>query len=116
MSSHVLSEVERVCDRVAIIRRGRLMALHGVGELLGRRKRRVQVRWRGAAPDLSEVPGLSDVTVDGDRVTGTLLGDVAPFVRAVASPSLADLIIEPARLEEAFLEYYADETSEDEAR
>jgi ABC-2 type transport system ATP-binding protein len=116
MSSHVLSEVERVCDRVAIIRRGRLMALHGVGELLGRRKRRVQVRWRGAAPDLSEVPGLSDVTVDGDRVTGTLLGDVAPFVRAVASPSLADLIIEPARLEEAFLEYYADEPAEVEDR
>jgi ABC-2 type transport system ATP-binding protein len=116
MSSHVLSEVERVCDRVAIIRRGRLMALHGVEELLGRRKRRVQVRWRGAAPDLSEVPGLSDVTVDDDRLTGTLLGDVAPFVRAVASPSLADLIIEPARLEEAFLEYYADEPAEAEDR
>jgi ABC-2 type transport system ATP-binding protein len=116
MSSHVLSEVERVCNRVAIIRRGRLMALHGVEELLGRRKRRVQVRWRGAAPDLSEVPGLSDVSVDGDRVTGTLLGEVAPFVRAVASPSLADLIIEPARLEEAFLEYYADEPAEGEDR
>jgi ABC-2 type transport system ATP-binding protein len=112
MSSHVLSEVERVCDRVAIIRRGRLMALHGVEELLARRKRRVQVRWRGVAPDLSDVPGLSDVVVDGDRLTGTLLGDVAPFVRAVASPSLVDLIIEPARLEEAFLEYYADEPSE----
>jgi ABC-2 type transport system ATP-binding protein len=112
MSSHVLSEVERVCNRVAIIRRGRLMALHGVEELLARRKRRVQVRWRGVAPDLSEVPGLSDLVVDDDRVTGTLLGDVAPFVRAVASPSLADLIIEPARLEEAFLEYYADDPAE----
>jgi len=116
MSSHVLSEVERVCNRVAIIRRGRLMALHGVEELLARRKRRVQVRWRGVAPDLSEVPGLSDLVVDDDRVTGTLLGDVAPFVRAVASPSLADLIIEPARLEEAFLEYYADEPAEVEDR
>jgi ABC-2 type transport system ATP-binding protein len=112
MSSHVLSEVERVCDRVAIIRRGRLMALHGVEELLARRKRRVQVRWRGVAPDLSDVPGLSDLVVDDDRLTGMLLGDVAPFVRAVASPSLVDLIIEPARLEEAFLEYYADEPSE----
>jgi ABC-2 type transport system ATP-binding protein len=112
MSSHVLSEVERVCDRVAIIRRGRLMALHGVEELLARRKRRVLVRWRGAAPDLAEVPGLSDVVVEGDRFSATLLGDVVPFVRAVASPSLADLIIEPARLEEAFLEYYADEPAE----
>jgi ABC-2 type transport system ATP-binding protein len=112
MSSHILSEVERVCDRVAIIRRGRLMALHGVEELLARRKRRVQLRWLGAAPDLSAVPGLVDVTIDGDRMSGTLLGDVAPFVRAVASPSLLDLTIEPARLEEAFLEYYSGEEAE----
>jgi ABC-2 type transport system ATP-binding protein len=116
MSSHVLSEVERVCDRVAIIRRGRLMALHGVEELLARRKRRIALRWRdAAAPDLSGVPGLSDVSVDGDRISATLLGDVAPFVRAVASPALADLTIEPATLEEAFLEYYADDAATEEA-
>jgi ABC-2 type transport system ATP-binding protein len=115
MSSHVLSEVERVCNRVAIIRRGRLMALHSVEELLARRKRRVALRWRGAAPDLSEVPGLSDVSVDGERISATLLGDVAPFVRAVASPALADLTIEPATLEEAFLEYYADDATADAA-
>jgi ABC-2 type transport system ATP-binding protein len=115
MSSHVLSEVERVCDRVAIIRRGRLMALHGVGELLARRKRRIALRWRGAPPDLSGVPGLTDVSTDGERISATLLGDVAPFVRAVASPALADLTIEPATLEEAFLEYYADDPDELEA-
>lgn len=109
MSSHILSEVERVCDRVAIIRTGHLMALHSVDELLARRKRRVQLRWRGSVPDLSGVPGLADVVVEGDRMTGTLQGDVAPFVRTVASPSLVDLIIEPARLEEAFLEYYAED-------
>jgi ABC-2 type transport system ATP-binding protein len=115
MSSHVLSEVERVCDRVAIIRRGRLMALHRVEDLLARRKRRIGLRWRGTAPDLSEVPGLSDVAVDGDRISATLLGDVAPFVRAVASPALADLTIEPATLEEAFLEYYADDAVPEES-
>ena len=115
MSSHILSEVERVCDRVAIIRRGRLMALHNVEDLLARRKRRISLRWQGAAPDLSGVPGLSDVMVDGERITATLLGDVAPFVRAVASPALADLTIEPATLEEAFLEYYADDYAPEEA-
>jgi ABC-2 type transport system ATP-binding protein len=106
-SSHVLSEVERVCDRVAIIRAGQLMALQNVDELLARRKRTVTLRWRGSVPDLSSVPGLADVQIQGDRLQATLLGDVAPFVRAVASPSLVDLTIEPARLEEAFLEYYA---------
>jgi ABC-2 type transport system ATP-binding protein len=108
-SSHILSEVERICDRVAIIREGRLMAIHEVAELLARRRRRVTLRWLGVAPDLSDVPGIEDVKVDGDRATATLAGEVAPFVRAIASPNLADLTIEPASLEEAFLEYYADD-------
>ncbi|MDP9467527.1 MAG: ABC transporter ATP-binding protein [Chloroflexota bacterium] len=113
-SSHVLPEVERICDRVAIIRSGHLMALQHVDELLARRKRKVHLRWRGVAPDLGGVPGLADVTVDGNRMSATLLGDVSGFVRAIASPSLEDLTIEPARLEEAFLEYYAgDEASEE---
>jgi ABC-2 type transport system ATP-binding protein len=108
-SSHVLSEVERLCDRVAIIRAGRLMAIHDVGDLLARRRRRVTIRWRGAAPDLTGLPGLEDVQVDGNRLIGTLSGEVAGFVRAIASPNLDDLTIEPASLEEAFLEYYAAE-------
>jgi len=93
---------------VAIIRAGELMALQTVEELLARRKRRVALRWRGTAPDLSILPGLADVEVRGDRATATLVGEVGPFVRAVASPSLEDLTIEPASLEEAFLEFYAD--------
>ena len=114
-SSHVLSEVERICDRVAIIRSGHLMALQNVDELLARRKKKVELRWRGAAPDLAGIPGLADVEVNGDRMRATLQGDVSGFVRAIASPSLEDLTIEPARLEEAFLEYYAgDEASEEE--
>jgi ABC-2 type transport system ATP-binding protein len=106
-SSHVLSEVERLCDRVAIIRAGHLMAIHDVMELLARRRRRVTVRWRGAAPDPTTLPGLEDVEVDGSRIIGTLSGEVAGFVRSIASPNLEDLTIEPASLEEAFLEYYA---------
>jgi ABC-2 type transport system ATP-binding protein len=115
-SSHVLSEVERMCDRVGIIRSGQLMALQKVEELLARRKRKVQLRWRGVAPDLGGVPGLADVKVDGDRMSATLLGDVSGFVRAIASPSLVDLTIEPARLEEAFLEYYAGDDASEEVR
>jgi ABC-2 type transport system ATP-binding protein len=110
-SSHVLSEVERLCDRVAIIRAGRLMAIHDVTELLAHRRRRVMIRWRGD-PDVQSLPGLEDVQVHGSRVHGTLTGEVAAFVRAIASPSLEDLTIEPASLEEAFLEYYADPSAE----
>src|ERR1700693_3033904 len=115
-SSHILSEVERMCDRVAIIRAGHLMALQSVDDLLARRKRKVQLRWRGHAPDLDGVPGLADVKIDGERLSATRLGDVSGFVRAIASPSLEDLTIEPARLEEAFLEYYAGDEASEEVR
>jgi ABC-2 type transport system ATP-binding protein len=115
-SSHVLSEVERICDRVAIIRAGRLMALQHVDELLSRRKRTINLRWREGTPDLASIPGLADVTVQGDRIRATLLGEVAPFIRAVASPDLLDLTIEPARLEEAFLEYYSGDDPPEEVR
>jgi ABC-2 type transport system ATP-binding protein len=112
-SSHVLFEVERLCDRVAIIRAGHIMAVHDVTQLLARRKRRVMLRWRGAAPDPTTLPGLADVVVDGDRITGTLSGEISGFVRSIASPNLEDLTIEPASLEEAFLEYYADGSGEE---
>ena len=56
-SSHVLSEVERVCDRVAIVRRGRLVALEDVEALLARRKRNVEMRVEGPPPALEGVAG-----------------------------------------------------------
>jgi ABC-2 type transport system ATP-binding protein len=115
-SSHVLSEVERVCDRVAIIRAGELVALSDVVELLARRQRQVEMRVEGDPPALEGVPGVSNVQIRDDRVTCQLEGDVGPFVAAIAQARVRDLTIEPARLEEAFLEYYADEAELELAR
>ncbi len=110
-SSHILSEVERVCDRVAIIRAGRLVALEDVGALLARRKRRVELRSTGALPDLSAVPGVSGIATHDGLLTCQLEGDVGPFLASLTGVSVADLTIEPAHLEEAFLEFYeTDET------
>jgi ABC-2 type transport system ATP-binding protein len=110
-SSHVLSEVERVCDRVAIVRRGRLVALEDVGRLLERRKRNVELRLADGAspPALEGVAGVSGVgrTSDG-RLTCQLEGDVGPFLTALVGHRIVDLTIEPAHLEEAFLELYTD--------
>jgi ABC-2 type transport system ATP-binding protein len=108
-SSHVLSEVERVCDRVAIIRRGRLVALEDVAGLLARRKRNVEMRVAGPAPDLARVPGVSGIATTDGLVTLHLEGDVGPFLRAIAGAPVTDLTIEPAHLEEAFLEYYSED-------
>jgi ABC-2 type transport system ATP-binding protein len=108
-SSHILSEVERICDRVAIVRHGRLVALEDVGSLLAKRKRNVELRFEGDAPVLDGLGGVTEVRVVGDRLTCLLEGDVEPFLRAIANSHVRDLTIEPARLEDAFLEYYADD-------
>ena len=105
-SSHVLSEVERVCDRVAIIRTGRLVALEDVNALLARRKRHVELRSGGPLPDLGVVPGVSGIVLHEGLLTCQLEGDVGPFLAAIAGLPVTDLTIEPAHLEEAFLEFY----------
>ncbi|HUG49200.1 MAG TPA: ABC transporter ATP-binding protein [Candidatus Limnocylindria bacterium] len=105
-SSHVLSEVERVCSRVAIVRQGVLVALEDVAALLARRRRYVEIRLEGEAPALEGVSGVSAVAQRDGLLTCQLEGDVGPFLAAIAGAPIRDLTIEPARLEEAFLEYY----------
>jgi ABC-2 type transport system ATP-binding protein len=107
-SSHVLSEVERVCDRVAIIRRGRLVALQQIDALLAHRKRNVEMRVAGGLPVLAGVPGVSALVEMDGRLTCHVEGDMGPFMRAIAGFPITDLTIEPAHLEEAFLEFYED--------
>jgi ABC-2 type transport system ATP-binding protein len=107
-SSHILSEVERVCDRVAIIRKGELVALSDIDQLLARRRRHVEARLEPGAPPpvLEGVAGVSGVSVAEAAFSCELEGDVGPFLAAIRDARISDLTIEPARLEEAFLEYY----------
>jgi ABC-2 type transport system ATP-binding protein len=113
-SSHVLSEVERVCDRVAIVRRGRLVALEDVEALLARRKRNVEMRVEGPPPSLQGVAGVTGLAVLADgRISCHLEGDVGPFLAAIRDTRVVDLTIEPAHLEEAFLELYHDDEPEE---
>ena len=105
-SSHVLSEVERVCDRVAIVRRGQLVAVEEIAELLERRKRKVSMRLAGTAPRLDGVPGVVDIAMVDGRLTCDVEGDIRPFLAAIVDAPIVDLTIEPAHLEDAFLEFY----------
>jgi ABC-2 type transport system ATP-binding protein len=107
-SSHILSEVERVCDRVAIIRRGRLVAMEDIAGLLARHKRNVDMRLHGPPPRLDGVAGVSSIEMRDRRLTCRVDGDIRPFLAAIVGAPIADLTIEPAHLEEAFLEFYED--------
>jgi ABC-2 type transport system ATP-binding protein len=107
-SSHVLSEVERVCDRVAIVRSGRLAAVEEVASLLSRRRRNVTMRFDGAPPRLEGVAGVSAVEIRNRRLTCGVDGDIEAFLAAIRESRVTDLTIEPARLEDAFLEFYGE--------
>jgi ABC-2 type transport system ATP-binding protein len=106
-SSHVLSEVEQVCGRVAILRRGRIVAVEQVATLRGRTLRRMRVRVRGAAPaGLADLPGVERAGLAGDEWQITVRGDVNPLLRRLAGADVAHLVFAEPELEDVFLDYY----------
>ena len=111
LSSHTLSEVERVADRVGIIRSGELIAVEQVSELRRRRMRHVELEIDGDLPaaELAAVDGVHDPTVLPGRVEFTFDGDMAQLLAFVtARVSLRDVHTTEADLEDIFLTYYQD--------
>jgi ABC-2 type transport system ATP-binding protein len=110
LSSHVLSEVERVADRVAIIRSGRLIVLESLAELRDKATHTVQVRFREPPPAdaFTRVPGIRDVHLDGTSLHCTLQGVVDPFIKALAQFDVLDLNSHETDLEETFLALYGE--------
>lgn len=109
LSSHTLSEVERVADRVGIIRQGHLIATEAVAELRQKRMRRIELDVDGAlaAADLAAVAGIHDLDVHPERVTMSFDGDMAELLAAVtAKVRLRDIHTQEADLEDIFLTYY----------
>ena len=110
LSSHVLSEVQRAADRVAVLRAGRIVTQGTVDELRGRARQRIEV-WFADDVDGSELnalPGLEDQVVDGRRLAATLSGPVDPVLAVLARHRVASLVVEEPNLEDAFLELYGD--------
>ena len=108
LSSHVLSEVQRAADRVAVLRAGKIVALGTVDELRGRARQRVDVWFVGAPPaeELSAVPGLEDQLVEGHRFAAVLSGSIQPLLEVLARHPVVSMLVEEPDLEEAFLDLY----------
>ena len=90
LSSHILSEVEALCDRVAILRAGRLVEVGTLAEMrhLSALHRRGRARRPGPRPD-RRPRRLSAVEVDGNRVRCQVTGPVEPLLAALAGPACA---------------------------
>jgi ABC-2 type transport system ATP-binding protein len=106
-SSHVLSEVEEVCRRVAILRAGKLVAVESVEGLRARMLRRLEVRFRGPVPsDLAGLPGVVRSEGQGPSVTLWVQGDVNPVLRRITREEVDRFVFPEAELEDIFVTYY----------
>jgi ABC-2 type transport system ATP-binding protein len=114
LSSHILSEVERTCDRVAIIRDGRLVRVDRTEALRDLAHHQVEVVFTDTVPvaDFSSLPGVSDVVVEDHTLRLRVAGSITPVVRAAARYELADFVSREPSLEETFLAEYKSEAQE----
>jgi ABC-2 type transport system ATP-binding protein len=108
LSSHILSEVEALCDRVAILRAGKLVETGTLAQLRHLSALTVQATFDGAVPDLSRVAGVSSLAVDGQVVRCHVRGPVAPLLTALADANVTELVSREPSLEELFLARYGE--------
>jgi ABC-2 type transport system ATP-binding protein len=111
LSSHVLSEVQAICDRVGILRDGDLKAVEDVDKLTHVEFRNVVLTFRDAIPQawlpgLEALEGVSDVNANETSLRLKLFGDFDPLLRAVSDGYLVNLRIEEPTLEDIFLAFY----------
>jgi len=108
MSSHVLSEVQEVCDRVGFIRDGKLIRVSRLDELLRDAPRKVSVSYKGAAPDslLKGLKGIEELHVLGKRREFTFRGNYNELLHVISTKPLHDLQILEPQLDELFIQYY----------
>jgi len=106
LSSHILAEVEAVCDRIAILRAGRLVEVGTLAEMRHLSALSVEAELDGTVPDLSSVPGVSALTVDGSRVSCQVTGSIEPLLAILAGAGVRHLTSREPSLEELFLAHY----------
>lgn len=106
LSSHMLGEVEALCDRIGILRAGRLVDEGTLAELRHLAAQQVEISFAGPAPDLPPLPGVSGQQVDGQMLRLELSGPIAPLIDALGGRHVTSLQTHAPSLEEIFLRHY----------
>lgn len=114
LSSHVLSEVQAICDRVGILRDGELKAVENVETLTHVEFHNVTVTLRDAVPQawlprLEAMDNFTDIRSDGNKLHLKLNGDFDPLLRAISDGYVKELRMEEPTLEDIFLAFYDNE-------
>ncbi len=109
LSSHILSEVEALCDRVAILRAGHLVETGTLAEMRHLSALSAEAEFGTAPPELSAVPGVTVTGVQGHRVLCQVTGPIRPLLAALAGSDVRHLTVREPSLEELFLAHYGAE-------
>ncbi|WP_197321849.1 ABC transporter ATP-binding protein [Saccharomonospora sp. NB11] len=111
LSSHILSEVEHLCDRVSIIRAGRTVESGSLAELRHLTRTTITAELSGSPDGLTDLDSLHDLEVDGRRVRFAVESDALDDVlRTLTAIGVRSLTSQPPTLEELFLRHYTDST------
>jgi ABC-2 type transport system ATP-binding protein len=109
LSSHILSEVEALSDRVAILRAGELVEVGTLAQMRHLSALSVDATFDTAPPDLSRIPGVRAVDVEGNHVRCQVVGSVEPLLGVLAASGVHQLLSREPSLEELFLAHYGRE-------
>lgn len=111
MSSHNLREVELVCDRVGILRKGKLVQVAHISEL-----KQVRFRWLSLhfadeplLSDFENLPGVSELALENHTLSMRVLGEIDPVIKAAAKYHVLDMNYEEPNLEDIFMRFYGEE-------
>jgi ABC-2 type transport system ATP-binding protein len=106
LSSHILSEVEALCDRVGILRQGRLVDQGTLADLRHLSAQTIEITFDGPAPALDGLPGIEVVPVGANMLRCEVAGSVRPLLAALADTPVVGLVSREPSLEEIFLHHY----------
>jgi len=105
-SSHILSEVQQLCNRVAIIKEGNIVSIQDVKALQRDNYKKFTVRGKKLNNGIFDIKGVTNLTEREDKVSFFFKGDVNQIVKIISGLKLTDILVEEPTLEEIFMHYY----------
>lgn len=108
LSSHILPEVEKICDRVGIIKDGRIVAVEKIEDLKRKALRKVEIHFSQRVPleYFSNIPGIKELRDEGNAIIFTILGTLDALIKRVSQFEVVNIITHEPNLEEVFMSFY----------
>lgn len=110
LSSHVLSEVQKLCSRVAIVKEGKLIKVEKISDLTENNYKKFKVEVKAKVDEnYFKIPGVNNLKTDGNTVNFLFKGNINLIMKKISEVEVSDVLVEEPSLEEIFIHYYEKE-------